>query len=251
MAYLLGIGGGTGSGKGTIAKLINDHLVSWGLKSLTFSTDDCYKDMSYYSDEKRDNMCFNPKYNYDHPEVVDFERLVVYANNFKEGTPFNYKKYDFSIHSYGDEKVKVPKDLDVAIIEGIYALYSGKEVGHNLFSLYDHQIFVATTPETALIRRIRRDTQSVKQGGRGRDLAHVLKQLETTVVPMQHQFVYPSKINADDLVNWRVKEEGHEEDIKKKLIAIARQRALKVYEEVKGSLNQEIDYKKLDIFGLK
>lgn len=125
----------------------------------------------------------------------------------------------------------------MAIIEGIYALYSGTEVGVNpneLVSLYDRRLFVVTTPEVALIRRIRRDIQE-----RGRPVDHALRQLEKTVVPMYHRFIYPTSLNADDVIDWKADARG-EDSVKRTLIMTARQKALSLYEAVKGHLVQEL-----------
>lgn len=243
MAYLVGIAGGTGTGKGTIADLISRHLETWKLSCAVLSTDDFYKNLSLKSKEERDNLCFDPNYNYDHPAIIDFNLLVDCATNFKEGRPFQYKKYDFKIHTHGDEKIEVPGNLDVAVIEGLYALYSGQEVKDGLISLYDHRIFVATTPEIAQNRRISRDIRE-----RGRELEHVLKQLNTTVVPMQKKYVYPTQMNAYDIVDWRVDESLGEEQITEKLTKIARSKAIYIYESVKKMVLPELDLETVKIF---
>lgn len=246
MSYLLGVAGGSGSGKGTITELIKEHLLSWGVSCFILSTDDCYKDLSYLSREERNQLCFNPDFNFDHPKSIDFERLIAYARNLKKGSSFEYPKYDFTLHSYGEEKIKVPDNLDVAIIEGIYALYSGSEIGHNLLSLYDQRLFVVTTPEIAQNRRILRDIKE-----RGRVLEDVIKQLETTVIPMQKQFVYSTQLNADDIVDWRADESKNIELVKEKLLLIARQKALVIYEAVRDNLLPRLNPEKVVIKGIR
>ena len=106
-------------------------------------------------------------------------------------------------------------------------------------------MFVLTTPEIAQIRRVRRDIT-----GRGRELEHVLKQLERTVVPMYKQFILPSSINATDVIDWRVDETQSEEAIKRKLVDIARQKALSIYEHVKARLLPELDLERVEIGGI-
>jgi len=245
MTYLVGIAGGSGSGKGTIADLVQKHLKLWDVKTFTFSTDDCYRDFSYLPSEKRDQLCFDPLFNYDHPKSVDFDRLCAYADNFKVGKGFEYAKYDFSLHRYAEQKVIVPEGLDVVIMEGIYALYSGDENAKRAVDLYDERMFVLTTPEIAQIRRVRRDIAE-----RGRKLDHVLKQLERTVIPMYKQFILPSSINATDVIDWRVDETQSEEAIKQKLVDIARQKALSIYEHVRQRLLLELDLAKVEIGGI-
>jgi len=246
MTYLVGIAGGSGSGKGTISQLICTHLSLWGVKAVILSTDDCYKDISFLTREERDGLCFNSEKNFDHPSMVDFDRLIAYAQNLKKGRSFDYPKYDFSIHTFGDKKEHVPEGLDVAIIEGIYSLYSGSEIGKNLVSLYDYKIFVATTPEIAQNRRILRDSRE-----RGRKLEHIIKQLNSTVIPMQKQFVYPTQINADDLVDWRADESTEPQRTIEALVSIARQKALGIYEAVKGKVLPSLNPQEVLISGLR
>ena len=245
MTYLVGIAGGSGSGKGTIADLVKKHLDLWDVKTVTFSTDDCYRDFSYLPQDKRDQLCFDPQFNYDHPKSVDFDRLLAYADNFKAGRGFEYARYDFSLHRYGGDKVAVPANLDVVIIEGIYALYSGDKNAKKVVDLYDEKMFVLTTPEIAQLRRIKRDIQQ-----RGREMGHVMKQLERTVIPMYKQFILPSSINAMDVIDWRVDESQSEEAIKQKLVDIARQKALSIYEHVRTRLLPELDLDKVEIGGI-
>ena len=245
MTYLVGIAGGSGSGKGTIANLIEKHLSSWGVSTFVLSSDDCYKDLSYIPQEERDLFCFNPEFNFDHPKSVDFDRMVRYATQLKSGQEFTYAQYDFSLHAYSEKKVNVSGGLDVAIIEGIYALYSGSEIGNSLLSLYDHKVFVVTTPEIAQNRRIRRDVAE-----RGRELDHVLKHLDATVIPMHRKFIYPTQVSADDVIDWRVDETNGADAVKKQLIAIARQKAMAIYEQVRKPLLASLDSEKVEIKGI-
>jgi len=246
MTYNVGIAGGSGSGKGTIAELIQAHLVLWGLKVHTLSTDDCYRDLSYLSQEKRDVCCFDPDKNFDHPSMLDFDRLTAYVENLKSGRAFEIPRYDFKVHTYGSEKIDVPPRLDVAIVEGIYALYSGPEVGRRILNQLDYSLFVATDPQIAQNRRILRDVRE-----RGRALDHVIKQLNTTVIPMQKKFVDPSALNARDMVNWRADETNEPEVVKAELVRIARQRAMFIYEQATGkSLLLELDPGEVEITGL-
>ena len=141
MTYLLGVAGGSGSGKGTIAKLIMQHLVMWGLSCGALSTDDCYKDFSHLNEAERDDLCFNPEKNYDHPSSVNFDRLTTFAGRMKRGEPFSFLTYNFKTHTYdaNSETINVPDNLDVGIIEGNYALYSGSELTIKLPKLYDRK----------------------------------------------------------------------------------------------------------------
>ena len=237
MAYLLGIGGLSGSGKSTLAKLVVKHLELWDLSCYTLSTDDCYKDLSHYPQEERDAFCFDPGHNFDSPWSLNGDRIVAFAEAMKRGRGFKYNKYDFSRHCYGDETAMVPDGLDVGIIEGIFALYSGPEVGTKgteLVEKYDHRIFVVTSPEIGVTRRVRRDTVE-----RGRETAHVLDQLEKTVIPMQKKHIMPTQQNADDIVNWFTDETQPREEAQAVLLAIARQRALAIYDAVRKAKGEK------------
>jgi uridine kinase len=233
MAYLLGIAGGSGSGKGTLADLMKTNLEEWGLTCQVVSTDDFYRDLSHLNERQRDNLCFDPEFNYDHPKSVNFESLMDISLHLKEGLPFSYKTYNFKTHTFDDDSntIEVPENLDVAIIEGNYALFSDEKSNNWIINGYDHSIFVTTTPEIAVIRRIKRDTEE-----RGRKLEHVLRQLTATVIPMYKKFIYPTHINAIDEVDWHVHTNLNPEIVREKLSSKARQRAMSIYENVKGSL---------------
>ncbi len=232
MAYLVGITGGTGSGKGTLAELIQEHLTRWDVSCFILSTDDCYKDLSYLPADERDKLCFDPEKNFDNPESLNEERLVAYGRFLKKGKPFNFRKYDFSTHSYeNSQEISVPEGIEVAVVEGIFSLHP-KE----LLSMYDYKIFVDTHGILAALRRVRRDANE-----RGRDVNHIIDQMTKTVVYMQEQFVFTTKMKANEVVDWRVDETKEPDEIQKRLIRIARQRALAIYEAVKGPLLPEID----------
>ncbi len=235
MTYLVGVGGGSGSGKGTITDLIQLHLEKWGLRCHILTTDDCYHNFSHLTEQERDNLCFNPDKNYDHPSSIDFVRLLKFSQDLKNGQPFSYLTYNFKTHTYDADSVAidVPENLDVAIVEGNYALYSdsGAEVGKRLVNLYDHKLFVTTDPLIAQLRRIERDIKE-----RGRAVEHIVRQLRMTVIPMYKRFIYPTHLAADDVVNWDVDPSTNSQQVKDKLIKIARQRALVVYEDVRGAL---------------
>ena len=241
MTYLLGIAGGTGSGKGTFVDLIIKHLELWELKCTILSTDNCYRDLSYLSSEQRDQLCFNPENNYDHPDLLDIDRLLAYTQYLKEGKSFSYNRYNFQTHSYDQTNpIEVPESLDVAIIEGIYALYP-----QQLLLQYDHRIFVDTNPVLAALRRVKRDISE-----RGRTIDHIVRQMSTTVVPMHEKYVFPTKVNADEVVNWRVDETRNNQEITQQLIEMARQRALAIYERVKEPLLKNINTNTITISGL-
>lgn len=235
MTYLIGIAGVSGSGKTTLAEVINAHLNAWEMSSFVLSTDNCYKDLSYLSTNERDQMCFNPDFNFDHPRAVDVDRFLHYARRLKKGEGFRIPVYDFKKHLYGGKRIVVPEGLDVGIIEGIHTLCRVPPFEDQVFELYDHTIFVVTTPQIAQLRRIRRDIKE-----RGRDIDHVSRQLQATVIPMQERYVLPCQMDANDIVDWRV-DETDPKEIKKKLMRIGRQKALAIYELLKEPLLEQLD----------
>ncbi len=250
MTILVGIGGGTGSGKDTLTDLIVKHLTLWGVSAASFSTDNCYMDLSFYKNEERKLLTVNQQFNYDHPRAVDFKKLVKYASDMKKGIGFEYPVYDFTIHSYGEEKRSLPSNLGVGVIQGIYALYAGPEIGENpytLIELYDYKLYVSTPVEIAFLRRIMRDTIE-----RGRKLEGINAQLRLTVRPMFEKYVHPTRLNADDVINWMTDEDVEEKTVKRRLLRLARQKALYIYEmslnqNGKGSLLPELSIDEVNI----
>jgi uridine kinase len=241
MAYLVGIAGESGSGKGTLAALLKAHFDEWKVKSHVLSTDDCYRDISYISREQRDAFCFDRRRNFDHPDLLDTDKLRTFAHYMKEGRAFSYQNYNFSTHSYeGLAKIDVPEGLEIGIIEGIYALHDEK-----LVTMYDYTIFMYTNPVLAALRRVNRDVVE-----RGRSFEHVMRQIALTVVPMQQRHAAPTRANADDLIKWEGDETEDPDVIKRRLSMIARQRALAMYEEVKGKLLPDVNTGNIKIHGI-
>lgn len=181
---VIGIAGGSGSGKTTVAKMIAKSL---GENRVTVLVqDNYYKDLSYMDPEKRKQV------NFDHPDSIDSETMSSNIKNLKSGDSIEMPVYDFKTHVRKPETIKVfPKD--VVIIEGILILDSAP-----LRDLMDLKIFVDTDDDIRFIRRLKRDIQE-----RGRDLDSVIHQYLTTVRPMHLEFVEKSKRYADIILPWR------------------------------------------------
>lgn len=178
---VIGIAGGTGSGKTTVVNKILQQLNAEGVNVL--SQDNYYHDNQHLSLAEREGL------NYDHPKSIDFELLGKHVKMLKRGEPINQPIYSFVTHSRtGDHVLVEPKN--VLIVEGILVL-TNKE----LLKEYDLKVFVHTDSDERLIRRIRRDTQE-----RGRDLEEVLHRYQTTLKPMHQEFIEPSKNEADLIV---------------------------------------------------
>jgi uridine kinase len=177
---VIGIAGGTGSGKTTFTKRL---IQRFGTEVSVVHHDNYYKahhDMPY---EQR------AKLNYDHPNAFDTELLVEHLKCLRRGESIQCPVYDYSIHDRTDRTVTV-KPTRVVVVEGIL-IFASRE----LCELMDIKIFVETDADVRILRRIVRDVRD-----RGRSLESVIDQYLTTVKPMHEQFVEPSKRNADLIV---------------------------------------------------
>ncbi|MGB6083756.1 uridine kinase [Moheibacter sp.] len=187
---IIGIAGGTGSGKTTVVRNILKHLNTENV--LVVSQDNYYKDHNELSLEERQ------KINFDHPRSIDFELLTEHVMKLKKGEVINQPVYSFITHSRTDETL-VTHPKSVIIVEGILVLTNPE-----LRELFDVKIFVHADSDERLIRRIQRDITE-----RGRDLEEVLNRYRTTLKPMHEQFIEPSKIHADIIVpNMKKKNEA-------------------------------------------
>lgn len=187
---IIGIAGGTGSGKTTVVRNILHKLNTENV--LVLSQDNYYKDHQELSFEERE------KINFDHPRSIDFELLTQHVQDLKNGETIEQPMYSFITHSRTTETI-ITHPKEVIIVEGIL-IFTNPE----LRDLFDLKIFVHADSDERLIRRIRRDIQE-----RGRDLEEVLSRYRTTLKPMHEQFIEPSKIHADIIVpNMKKKNEA-------------------------------------------
>lgn len=177
----LGVAGGTGSGKTTVADAILNSVGRDRIASL--AQDSYYRDVDWQSDEAL------LSYNFDHPQALDSELLVAHLQSLKAGEAIEVPVYDFVAHRRTAETVRVePKP--VILLEGILLFAEAP-----IRELLDFKIFVDTDSDVRLIRRIRRDIRE-----RGRTLEDVMRQYLETVRPMHLEFVEPSKRWADVIV---------------------------------------------------
>ena len=177
---VIGIAGGTGSGKTTLARRIHK---AFGDNSAMLSMDCYYK--------SNDNLTFEErcKINYDHPDSLDVDLLIDHLSKLKNGETVFRPTYDFSHHCRTDEWIET-KSARVIILEGIMAFQNPQIV-----DMLDIKIYVDTDADVRIIRRIMRDVNE-----RGRSLESVVKQYLTTVKPMHEHFIEPSKRLADIIV---------------------------------------------------
>lgn len=178
---VIGIAGGTGSGKTTVVEKIVQQLDVEGMNIL--SQDNYYHDNQHLTLSEREAL------NYDHPKSIDFDLLLEHVRMLKNHQSIEQPVYSFVTHSRtGDHVLIEPKN--VLVVEGILVL-TNKE----LLKEFDLKVFVHADSDERLIRRIRRDTQE-----RGRDLTEVLHRYQTTLKPMHQEFIEPSKNEADLII---------------------------------------------------
>ena len=178
---IIGIAGGTGSGKTTVVTKVANNLP---VENVTILPQDAYyKDNSELSFEER------KKINYDHPNSIDFDLLLNHIQKLKDGDPINQPVYSYITHSRSEDyKVVHPKEI--LIIEGIL-VFSNEELRKHC----GIKIFVHTDADERLMRRIKRDINE-----RGRDINEVLSRYEKTLKPMHNQFIEPTMKYADMIV---------------------------------------------------
>lgn len=178
---VIGVAGGTGSGKSTLVKRLQEAFVNDDVATLCH--DYYYKAHPELTYEER------TKLNYDHPQAFDTDMLVEHVRALKNNVPIEHPVYSFVEHNRTEEKVLV-KPSQVIIIDGIL-IFENKE----LRDLMDIKVFVDTDADIRLARRILRDVCD-----RGRTMQSVISQYTTTVKPMHEEFVEPSKKYADVII---------------------------------------------------
>lgn len=178
---IIGISGASASGKSLLANTIVNELGSDQVAII--SEDAYYKDHSNIPFEER------AKVNYDHPDAFDHELLYHHLMQLQEGKSIEIPIYNHSMHTREKETRCVGKHT-IIVLEGILLF-----VEKNLRELMDIRIFMETSLDICLMRRLKRDIKE-----RGRSLDSVLKQYEETVRPMYLQFIDPSKRYADLIV---------------------------------------------------
>lgn len=179
--FIIGIAGGTGSGKTTVVKQIIDELPKGEVGVI--SQDAYYNNLSHLSKKERN------KVNFDHPKSIDFDLLITHLIALKKEETIQQPVYSFALENRTAETVlTTPKK--VMIIEGILILSNPR-----IRELLDLKIFVHADSDERLIRRLQRDIEE-----RGHDLKKVLYRYQNTVKPMHKQFIEPSKAYADIIV---------------------------------------------------
>lgn len=178
---VIGIAGGTGSGKTTVVNQIINELPE--NEVCVISQDSYYKSTDSLSHEER------IKINFDHPRAIDFELLERHISELKKGQIIQQPVYSFVTHNRTKDQIET-HPRKVVIIEGILIFNSKK-----LLDLFDIKIFVHADADERLIRRVRRDIKE-----RGRAIDEVLDRYKNTLKPMHQQFIEPTKSFADIII---------------------------------------------------
>ena len=178
---IIGIAGGTGSGKTTVVKKILNEIPT--AEVTVISQDSYYNQNDHLSYQERCNI------NFDHPNAIDFELLIKHVKELRKGNFIEQPIYSFVTHNRIDDRIKTfPKK--VVIIEGIL-IFTNRE----LRKLIDIKVFVHADSDERLIRRLRRDIEE-----RGRDINEVLERYQSTLKPMHQEFIEPTKNYADLII---------------------------------------------------
>ena len=180
-AILIGIAGGTGSGKTSIAKAIASDFGKSEVALI--EQDSYYKNLSNLTIEERSLV------NFDHPDAIDFTLMRDHLQKLMEGNVVDIPIYDYTTHTREKKSRKVEKH-HIIILEGILALFDQK-----IRNMMDIKIYVETADDIRVIRRIKRDINKRK-----RTFPSVIEQYYKTVRPMHIQFVEPTKKYADIIV---------------------------------------------------
>jgi uridine kinase len=178
---ILGIAGGSGSGKSTIAKAILEALPEG--RGVLLQQDHYYRSQSHLPAAERASV------NYDHPDALELDLLTTHLDTLRTGQPIQRPTYDFTIHDRLKEGVRI-LPAAIIVVEGILVLADDR-----LRSRFEVKLYVDTDPDIRVMRRIRRDLEH-----RGRTFAQVRKQYYESVRPMHLAFVEPSKRFADIVI---------------------------------------------------
>lgn len=178
---IIGIAGGTGSGKTSIAHAIFDRVgrdrIEW------ISHDSYYRDFGHLSPDEKHHI------NFDHPDSLETDLMVQHLDALCDGSPVEIPQYDFASHSRLPQTTRV-EPRRVILVEGILVL--GEKA---LRDRIDIKLFVDTPSDIRFVRRLLRDVKT-----RGRSVESVVEQYITTVRPMHEEFVEPSKRFADLII---------------------------------------------------
>ena len=178
---IIGIAGGTGSGKSTFTNRLRDRF---GDNITVIYHDNYYK--------RHDDIPFEErkKLNYDHPDALETDLLIEHIKRLRNGESIECLVYDYTVHNRSDKTVRIDP-RKIILIEGILLLADPR-----LRSLLDIKIYVEADADERILRRILRDVKE-----RGRDIDNIVEQYLTTVKPMHYLYVEPTRATADIVIN--------------------------------------------------
>ena len=178
---IIGIAGGTGSGKSTFTNRLRDRF---GDNITVIYHDNYYK--------RHDDIPFEErkKLNYDHPDALETDLLIEHIKRLRNGESIECPVYDYTVHNRSDKTVRIDP-RKIILIEGILLLADPR-----LRSLLDIKIYVEADADERILRRILRDVKE-----RGRDIDNIVEQYLTTVKPMHYLYVEPTRATADIVIN--------------------------------------------------
>ena len=178
---IIGIAGGTGSGKSTFTNRLRDRF---GDNITVIYHDNYYK--------RHDDIPFEErkKLNYDHPDALETDLLIEHIKRLRNGESIECPVYDYTVHNRSDKTVRIDP-RKIILIEGIFLLADPR-----LRSLLDIKIYVEADADERILRRILRDVKE-----RGRDIDNMVEQYLTTVKPMHYLYVEPTRATADIVIN--------------------------------------------------
>ena len=178
---IIGIAGGTGSGKSTFTNRLKEEFKD---EVAVIYHDNYYRDQSHITFEER------KKTNYDHPDSIETELLIEHLKELKKGNAIQCPVYDYSQHNRSDQVITIePKR--VILLEGILVL-----ADERLRNLIDIKVYVEADADERILRRVIRDVKE-----RGRDIEGVVEQYLTPVSPMHYLYVEPTRSTADIVIN--------------------------------------------------
>ena len=178
---IIGIAGGTGSGKSTFTNRLRDRF---GDNITVIYHDNYYK--------RHDDIPFEErkKLNYDHPDALETDLLIEHIKRLRNGESIECPVYDYTVHNRSDKTVRIDP-RKIILIDGILLLADPR-----LRSLLDIKIYVEADADERILRRILRDVKE-----RGRDIDNIVEQYLTTVKPMHYLYVEPTRATADIVIN--------------------------------------------------
>lgn len=174
---IIGVVGGSGSGKTTVSRAILDAT---GLGTAFIDADAYYKDLAHLTLDERKQV------NFDHPDALDNDLLVAHLHQLSQGQAIDKPTYDYAAHTRAQATVRI-EPSEIVVVDGILLFTDPR-----LLALFDIKIFVDVSDDIRFIRRMQRDISE-----RGRSVQDVVRQYLGTVRPMHLEFVEPSKRHAD------------------------------------------------------